>query len=133
MGQVHANELGVTMRFRIAANIPRVALLALTIITISVCAVNVMAAGRVKMSAASSQLSEFERQFAEAERLRADAAAAGMEWLETQGLLNRAKAEATLGNMREAYSLLELAVFQAEMALRQAQSEADAWADRVVQ
>jgi len=82
--------------------------------------------------ASSGCSTEFERQFADAERLRAEAAAAGSEWLDTCKLLDQASEEAALDNMDAALMLLEQARFQAEMAIKQGQREADAWGGRVV-
>ena len=75
---------------------------------------------------------EFEQQFAAAQKLQAEAAAAGSEWLETGPLLSRARDAADSDDMEAAFWLLEQARFKAEMAIRQAQHEADAWASRVV-
>ncbi|MDH3275820.1 MAG: hypothetical protein OEM64_10340 [Gammaproteobacteria bacterium] len=74
-----------------------------------------------------------ERRFAEVERMRVMAAEAGAEWLQTEELIKQAKTEATRGDMERSNSLLELAQFQAETAIKQAQHEADAWSGRVVQ
>ena len=75
---------------------------------------------------------EFEQQFAAAQRLRFEAAAAGTEWLETEDLLNQASEAAAQDDMDAAFALLEQARFQAEMANKQAEHEAAAWASRVV-
>lgn len=82
--------------------------------------------------ASSGCATRFEQRFDEAERLRAEAAAAGSEWLETGSLLQQAKDAEANGDRETALKLVEQARFQAEMAIRQAQHEADAWADRVV-
>ncbi len=74
----------------------------------------------------------FERQFAAAQSLRVEAAAAGAEWLETEDLLNQASEAAARDNMDAAFALLEQARLQAEMAIQQAEHEAAAWASRVV-
>ena len=81
---------------------------------------------------ASGCATEFERRFAAAEGLQAEAAAAGSEWLETGKLLQQASEEAARDNMDAAFLLLEQAQFQADMAIKQAEHEADAWASRVV-
>jgi len=75
---------------------------------------------------------EFDRRYAAAERLQAEAAAAGAEWLETGKLMDQANKEAAGGNMDAAFSLLDKAQFQAETAIKQAEYEADAWVNRVV-
>jgi hypothetical protein len=75
---------------------------------------------------------EFDRRYAAAEHLRAEAAAAGAEWLETGNLLDQANEEAAGGNMDTAFSLLDKAQFQAATAIKQAEHEADAWINRVV-
>jgi hypothetical protein len=84
------------------------------------------------LMAASGCASEFEKRFAEAERIRAEAAAAGSEWLETGALLEQARAAADQDNMGAALLLVEEARLQGELAIKQAQHEADSWADRVV-
>jgi hypothetical protein len=76
--------------------------------------------------------SDFERQLAEAEQLRQEAAAAGAEWLQTERLLEQAREEAAQGDTQSALALVAEARFQAEAALRQAEHEAEAWRDRVV-
>jgi len=75
---------------------------------------------------------QFEREYAEAERWRAAAAAAGHEWIETSRLLEQAEATADAGNMDVAFELLGKARFQAEAAVRQAEREAEAWRVRVI-
>jgi hypothetical protein len=75
---------------------------------------------------------QFERRYDEAERLRADAAAMGAEWLQTEQLLADARKTAEQGDRNAALALVEEARFQAEAAIRQADHEADAWRDRVV-
>lgn len=89
----------------------------------------VLATAMIAVSACSS---EFDRRYAKAEHLRAEAAAAGAEWLETGKLLDQANEEAAGGNMDAAFLLLEKARFQAETAIKQAEHEAGAWAGRVV-
>ena len=75
---------------------------------------------------------EFEKRLEEAERTRVMAAEAGAEWLRTGELIKQAETEAARGDMERADSLLELAQFQAETAIKQAQHEAGAWSGRVV-
>lgn len=75
----------------------------------------------------------FEKRLEEAERMRVMAADAGAEWLRTEEFITQAKTEAARGDMERANSLLELAQFQAETAIKQAQHEAGAWSGRVVQ
>lgn len=75
---------------------------------------------------------EFERRFDEAERLRAEAAAAGSEWLETGSLLEQAQQAASRDDLDTAMELVERARFQAEMAVKQAAHEAETWTGRVV-
>lgn len=75
---------------------------------------------------------EFERRFDEAEQLRAEAAAAGSEWLETGDLLQQAQLAASRDDLDVAMELVERARFQAEMAIKQAAREAATWTDRVV-
>ncbi len=74
----------------------------------------------------------FERGLAEAEQLRLEAAAAGAEWLQTEGLLDQARDEAAAGNLDTALALIDKARFQAEAALRQAEYESTAWQNRVI-
>lgn len=80
----------------------------------------------------SACASEFERRFSEAERLRAEASAAGAEWLQTAKLLEQARDAEAGGDNEAALVLVEEARFQAEAALRQAEHEATAWRARVV-
>ncbi|MEJ2171561.1 MAG: hypothetical protein P8X59_02165 [Woeseiaceae bacterium] len=75
---------------------------------------------------------EFERRIAAAERQRAEAAAAGAEWLQTGKLLEQARQEAEQDNVDAALELVDKAKFQAEMALQQALREEEAWVRRVV-
>ena len=76
--------------------------------------------------------SEFEQRLAEAEALRAEAAVAGAEWLETGELLEQARAEAAQGNTEYALELVARARFQAERAIQQSEREAQAWTERVI-
>lgn len=75
---------------------------------------------------------DFEKQYADAEQWRQDAAASGYEWLETEGLLKEASEQEALGNTDAALELIGKARLQAEMAVRQAEHEAQAWRTRVV-
>jgi hypothetical protein len=75
---------------------------------------------------------EFERRYAEAQRMRLDAAAVGAEWLQTEELLAASREAAGQGDTSAALALVEEALFQAEAAIRQAEYEADAWRGRVV-
>ncbi len=86
----------------------------------------------IVLATASACSNEFERQFAEAEQLRAAAAAAGSEWLETGKLLEQARGEAARDNLEAAQALVGKARFQAEAAIKQAEHEAEAWTGRVV-
>jgi hypothetical protein len=90
----------------------------------------VMAAILVALSGCST---EFEKRLAGAERMRVMAADAGAEWIQTEELIEQAKTESARGDTERANSLLELAQFQAETAIKQAQHEAGAWSSRVVQ
>ena len=83
--------------------------------------------------AAAGCTTAFEQQLAEAELLRVEAAAAGAEWLQTGALLEQARDEAAGGDMDAARALVDKAQFQGEAALRQAEHEASAWQNRVVQ
>lgn len=75
---------------------------------------------------------DFEARLAAAEQLRARAAEAGAEWLETGSLLDEARRAAADGDMQKATALVEQARFEAEAALSQAAKEAEAWKRRVV-
>ncbi len=86
----------------------------------------------IVLATASACSNEFERQLAEAEQLRAAAAAAGSEWLETGALIQQARDEAARGNTEAAHGLLDKARFQAEAAIKQSEHEAEAWTGRVV-
>ena len=68
----------------------------------------------------------------EAEELRASAAAAGFEWRKTAELLREARQRHQAGEAQQASQLLHQARTQAELALRQAEYEAEAWRKRVV-
>ena len=76
--------------------------------------------------------SDFEHKWQEAEALRASAAAAGVEWLETGALLEQARKAATEGDHDTALMLVDKAKFQAEAALEQAAREAEMWQHRVL-
>lgn len=76
--------------------------------------------------------SDFERRYAEAERLRLQAAERGYEWIGTANLLEQAVAEADAGDTDTALALADEARFQAEAALQQAEREKEAWRRRVV-
>ena len=82
--------------------------------------------------AAAGCTTTFERQWAEAEQLRLEAAAAGVEWLRTEALLDQARDEAAAGDMDAALALVDKARFQSEAALRQADHESKAWQNRVI-
>ena len=82
--------------------------------------------------AVSGCATEFDRRYAAAERMQAEASAAGAEWLETGKLLDQASEAAADGNMDVAFSSLDKARFQAEAAIKQAEHEADAWINRIV-
>jgi hypothetical protein len=84
------------------------------------------------MLAAAGCTTVFEQRLAEAEHLRAEAAAAGAEWLQTGNLLEQAREEAAAGDLDAALALVDKARFQAEAALRQAEYESTAWQDRVI-
>lgn len=53
-------------------------------------------------------------------------------WLETGGLIEQARKEAGLGNLVRAAELAKLARQQGELAVAQAEREAEAWQRRVV-
>lgn len=74
----------------------------------------------------------FRQSYDEAECLRKAAAAAGAEWLETESLLRRSLEEADQGHWDTASQLVQKANFQAVRALQQAEHEATAWKQRVV-
>lgn len=74
----------------------------------------------------------FEQQFTVAEHLRQAAAAAGAEWLKTEGLLVRSQEAAGNGEWSAAFQLVQKACLQAELALQQAEYESEAWKRRVV-
>ena len=84
------------------------------------------------MLAAAGCTTVFEQRLAEAEHLRAEAAAAGAEWLQTEALLDQARDAAARGDTDAALALVDKARFQSEAALRQAEYEATAWQDRVI-
>ena len=59
-------------------------------------------------------------------------ASADAEWLETEGLLLRARIEADSDSWGTALQLVQKACRQAELALQQAEYESKAWKNRVV-
>ena len=75
---------------------------------------------------------DFEVRLEAAEQLRAKAALAGTEWLDTGRLLDEARRAAQEGDTQTAMALVEQARFQAEAAISQAEHEAEAWKRRVV-
>ncbi len=83
-------------------------------------------------SSQGTEQQRYEQHHAAAEGLRQTAAARGMEWLATAGLLVRAREEADGGNWPAAQRLVYKACLQAEQALKQADREASAWKHRVV-
>ena len=83
-------------------------------------------------SSPANQKQYFEQRFSAAEHLRQAAASAGAEWLKTESLLIRAREEAASGNWNPALQLTAKACQQAELALQQAQYEAEAWKGRVI-
>jgi len=74
----------------------------------------------------------FEYRITVADKLRLSAASAGAEWLETEGLLLRARVEADSDSWGTALQLVQKACRQAELALQQAEYESKAWKNRVV-
>ena len=76
--------------------------------------------------------SDFDRRYAEAERLRQAAADAGYEWIETGALLEQAREAQVAGDAELAARLVGIARFQAEAAVVQAEREAEAWQERVI-
>ena len=86
----------------------------------------------IMLMAACSMADDIDARLAEADGLRQQAAAAGYEWLETAALLKQARTEIEGGNLDSALALIEMAQFQAEAALIQAEREAEAWRSRVV-
>jgi hypothetical protein len=81
---------------------------------------------------AAADAPDFERKWQEAEALRAEAAEAGAEWLNTGALLQQAREAASDGDPDTALKLVEQARFQAEAALKQAEREAEMWQHRVL-
>lgn len=75
---------------------------------------------------------QFERLYAQAERLRSKASEKGSEWLDTESLLQQSLEEAEKADWETALKLAQKARAQAIQALQQAQIEADAWQHRVV-
>jgi len=80
----------------------------------------------------ATQKDIFMHSYEVAECLRRLASAKGVEWLETEGLLVRSLQEADKGNWETASGLVKKAHFQADAALQQAEYEAGAWKQRVV-
>ena len=67
-----------------------------------------------------------------AEAARQLAAERRAEWLDTRALIEQAREEARLGNYGQAVALADEARRQGELAVEQAEREADAWQQRVV-
>jgi hypothetical protein len=67
-----------------------------------------------------------------AEAARRLAAEYRAEWLETAGLIEKAHEQAALGHYENAMALAEEARQQGELAVAQAEREAEAWQRRVV-
>ena len=68
----------------------------------------------------------------QAEAARRKAAELRAEWLETRDLIAQAQKEADLGHLLQAVELAERARRQSELAVAQAEREAEAWQRRVV-
>jgi hypothetical protein len=83
------------------------------------------AAASVTAEAAADAISRAEA----ARRLAAEHRA---EWLETAGLIEQARESAALGDYEKAMALAEEARQQGELAVAQAEREAEAWQRRVV-
>lgn len=74
----------------------------------------------------------FRQSWEETECLRQTVIAKGAEWIGTKGLLTRSLQAAERGEFETASRLLKEADFQVKMALKQADTEAQAWKHRVV-
>jgi hypothetical protein len=68
----------------------------------------------------------------QAETARRAAAEAGAEWLETGKMIDKARQAADDGDFEQAAALAEKARQQGELAVAQAQREAEAWQQRVI-
>ena len=68
----------------------------------------------------------------EAEAAKRHAAEMDAEWLDTGSLIEQARREGNQGNWGQAAALAEQALRQAELAIAQAEREAEAWRARVV-
>ena len=88
--------------------------------------------GKYSDSSPEANREYFEQQYTVAEHLRQAAAAAGAEWLETEGLLIRSQQEVGNGDWSTALQLVQKACLQAGLALQQAEYESEAWKCRVV-
>jgi hypothetical protein len=87
---------------------------------------------QVSGSSPGEERALFEQSLTTTDHLRQMAATAGAEWLETEGLLIRAREEARDSNWKTAFQLVQKACHQAELALQQAEYESGAWKNRVV-
>ena len=92
----------------------------------------IIAMAVLSVGGCADEPSEFDSQFAAAERLRLEAAEARYEWLETAQLLEKARTDADAGNLDEAFALVDKARLQAEAAIMQAENEGEAWRSRVL-
>lgn len=75
---------------------------------------------------------DFDQAWAEAERFLQRSAEAGHEWLDAAELLEQARLLAAEGRDKEAWEALKNGRLQAEMAVQQANREAEAWQKRVI-
>ena len=76
--------------------------------------------------------SDFESAYKAAEKLRLQAAALGYEWSNTEEFLLDAKKAFVDGDKEKAMQLVKQAHAEADLAVKQAKTEASAWKARVV-
>ena len=86
----------------------------------------------VQSTTPSESASDFEKAFEAANKLRLEAASLEFEWSNTEKFLLDAKKTYADGDKEKAMQLVKQAHEESELAIKQAETEADAWKDRVV-
>ena len=106
-----------------------------TIRDTTIAALGVLMLGMTTTSVAdgsSAAQDDFEATYEAAQAARAEAAAAGFEWRDTAEFLEESQELAAAGDYDAAIKLAERAKKESELALAQAQTEAENWKERVI-
>ena len=90
------------------------------------------ASAQSQNTAQSESASDFEKAYEVANKLRLEAASLEFEWSNTEKFLLDAKKVYADGDKETAMQLVKQAHGESELAIKQAETEADAWKDRVV-